>query len=196
MSNALIQCPHCQAWLVEGAFNRPQFAPCPACGAPLQIEIYPAFFRKIGAGQTGEAIEVEGESSCFYHPQKRAVLACDGCGRFVCALCDCPLEGKHYCPSCLEAGKTKGKIKTLEDQRVLYDGIALSLAIVPMLIFYLTLITAPMTLFVAIRYWKAPASILRRSKFRFVVAIVISLMQIGGWAALFTFLATRHRHHA
>lgn len=177
---------------MEGVFNQPEFAPCPACGVPLQIEVFPALFRKIAPGQSGEAIMIEGESSCFYHPQKKAVVPCDGCGRFLCALCDCALDDRHFCPACLETGRTKGKIKNLENQRTLYDSIALALAIFPMLIFYFTIITAPMTLFVVIRYWKAPSSILRRTKIRFLAAMVISLLQIGGWAALFIVLATRH----
>ena len=113
----LIQCPKCRAWLMDGVFNQPEFAPCPACGMPLQMEVFPALFRKISAGQGGETIIVEGESSCFYHPQKKAVLPCDGCGRFLCALCDCELDGRHFCPACLEAGKTRGKIKSLDNQR-------------------------------------------------------------------------------
>jgi hypothetical protein len=195
MNNALIQCPQCRAWLMEGVFNQPEFAPCPACGVPLQVEVFPALFRKMSAGQSGEAIMVEGESSCFYHPQKKAVLPCDGCGRFLCALCDCVIEGRHFCPVCLETGKTKGKIKSLDNARTLYDNIALSLAIYPLIIFYFTIITAPMTLFVAIRYWKAPQSILHRTKMRFIAAIIISVLQIAGWATLFIFLATRYRSH-
>src|SRR5580692_11490656 len=128
MNSVLIQCPACRAWLVEGPFNQPDFVPCPACGVPLLTEIFPALFRKINTGQSAETIMVEGESSCFYHPQKKAVLPCDGCGRFLCALCDCALNGQHFCPSCLEAGKTKGKIKSLEQSRIRYYSIALSLA--------------------------------------------------------------------
>ena len=188
----LIQCPKCRAWLLEGIFNQPEFSPCPACGTPLQIEVFPAIFRKTGSGQSGEMILVEGESSCFYHPQKKAVRPCDGCGRFLCALCDCELHGQHFCPACLETGRTKGKIKSLDNQRTLYDNIALALAIYPMLIFYFTLITAPMALFVAIRYWKSPQSILHRTKVRYIAAAVIALLQIGGWMALFIILATRH----
>lgn len=187
-----IQCPKCRAWLLEGIFNQPEFSPCPACGAALQIEVFPALFRKIASGQSGEVILVEGESSCFYHPQKKAVRPCDGCGRFVCALCDCELHGQHFCPACLETGRTKGKIKSLDNQRTLYDNIALALAIYPMLIFYFTLVTAPMALFVVIRYWRSPQSILHRTKIRYIAAAVIALLQIGGWTALFIILATRH----
>jgi hypothetical protein len=180
---------------MDGVFNQPEFGPCPACGVLLQVEVFPALFRKISTGRSGEAIMVEGESSCFYHPQKKAVLPCDGCGRFLCALCDCLFDGRHFCPACLETGKSKGKIQNLENQRTLYDGIALALAIFPMIIFYFTIITAPMALFVAIRYWKAPQSILRRTKIRFIAAIVVSLLQIAGWITLFIFLATRHGTH-
>jgi len=192
MNTSLVQCPKCQAWLLEGVFNQPEMSPCPACGVPLQVEVFPALFRRINPGQSGETIMVEGESSCFYHPQKKAVLPCQGCGRFLCALCDCELNGQHFCPACLEAGKTKGKIKNLENQRTLYDSIALSLAIYPLLIFYFTLVTAPIALFVAIRYWNAPRSLVRRTKIRSVAAIVLATMQIAGWGLLFFAIAS-HR---
>jgi hypothetical protein len=191
--NSLIQCPKCRAWLLEGMFNQPELKPCPACGAPLQIEIFPALFRKISPGKSGEAVVVEGEADCFYHPQKKAVVPCEGCGRFLCGLCDCELHGQHFCPACLEAGKTRGKIKKLENERTLYDSIALALAIYPLLIFYFTLVTAPLALFIAIRYWKSPKSILRRTKIRFVAAIVLALLQIAGWTTLIITLSTRHR---
>lgn len=195
MNNALIQCPVCRAWLMGGPFNQREFGPCPACGVPLMGEIYPALFRKIGTGQSGETIMVEGESSCFYHPQKKAVVPCDGCGRFLCGLCDCLFNSRHYCPTCLEAGKARGKIKNLENQRTLYDSIALALAVYPLItiIFYhITFITAPMALFVAIRYWNAPRSILRRTKARFIVAMTIALLTIGAWITLIVTLVTRH----
>lgn len=190
--NPPVQCPKCHAWLLEGIFNQPELSPCPACGVPLQVEVFPALFRKINPGKKSEAILVEGESGCFYHPQKKAVLPCDSCGRFLCALCDCELNGRHFCPACLETGKTKGKIKSLDQGRTLYDSIALSLAIYPMLIFYFTLLTAPMALFTAIRYWRAPRSLVRRTKIRFVAAIIISLLQIAGWGIFFIVFLTRH----
>ena len=191
--NPLVQCPKCRATLLEGIFNQPEMLPCPACDVPLQVEIFPSLFRKITPGLSGEALMIEGESSCFFHPQKKALLPCDSCGRFLCALCDCQLNGQHFCPACLEIGKTKGRIKSLENQRTLYDNIALSLAVYPLLVFYFTLVTAPMTLFVAIRFWRSPLSIVRPGKIRFVVAIILALLQMAGWAMLFIAIATtRH----
>ena len=190
--NPSLACPKCRTTLLDGVFNRPDFAACPQCEVALQIEVFPAFFRKIAPGQSAQAVMVEGESSCFFHPQKKAVTTCGGCGRFLCALCDCEFGGEHFCPACLDAGKSKGKIKALDNTRMRYDTLALGLALVPVLIFYLTLITAPMSLFVAIRYWKSPRSLVRRSNVRFILAIIIALLQIGGWATFFILLATNH----
>jgi hypothetical protein len=101
------------------------------------------------------------------------------------------LLGQHFCPACLETGKSKRKIQNLENQRTRYDSIALSLAVLPMLIFYFTIITAPMALFVAIRYWRAPASLVGQNRTRYLVAILVALLQIAGWITLIFFLA----HH-
>jgi hypothetical protein len=195
MPNAAIHCPECRAELVDDVVNQTEFAPCPACGVPLQLCVFPAIHRQHAAGKGGEAIMVEGESSCFYHPLKKAVLPCDSCGRFLCALCDCPLDGRHFCPACLEAGRTKGTIKSLDNQRTLYGDLAIALAVLPLLIFYLTIITAPAALFVAIRYWNAPQSLVRSNRSRYVIAIFLALLEIAGWLILFIFLATRHPHH-
>ena|SRR5208282_87529 len=195
MSLLLPSCPGCGAALGEGMFNRLELAPCPACGVPVQVEIFPALFRPPTRGRGGEAVIVEGESSCFYHPQKKAVVPCDGCGRFLCALCDCELRGEHFCPACLELGRQQGRIKRLENQRTLYDAIALSLAILPLLIFYFTIITAPIALYLAIRYWNAPLSIVHRTKVRLVLAILLATLQIVGWGIGAYFLFTRIKPH-
>lgn len=184
----LVSCPKCRTHLLEGMFNQPDLAPCPSCGVPLHVEVFPALFRPIRLGETAQAVLVEGESSCFFHPQKKAVRPCDGCGRFLCALCDCELHDRHFCPACLEAGRSKGKIQNLENQRMRYDNVALSLAILPVLAYYLTFITAPMALYVAIRYWKAPRSLVTRSSTRFFIAIGIALLQVGAWITLVTVL--------
>jgi hypothetical protein len=145
----------------------------------------------VSAGRDGEAALIETESTCFYHPQKKAHLPCEGCGRFLCALCDCELHGKHYCPACLEVGRTKRKIKSLETERTLYDSLALSLAVIPLVIFYLTFVTAPAALYIAVRYWNAPRSIVHRSKIRLVLAIIIASLQIVGWGIAIYFIVAK-----
>ena len=75
----------------------------------------------------------------------------------------------------------KHKIKNLENHRTLYDSIALSLAILPIFIFWFTIVTAPLVIFLVIKYWRAPTSLVGRTKIRFVVAFLIAGLQIAGW---------------
>jgi hypothetical protein len=192
MSLLLLSCPKCRAPLADSLLNQLELTPCPTCAVPLQVEVFPALFRQAAAGKQAETILVDSDASCFYHPQKKAVLPCEGCGRFLCALCDCELHGQHFCPACLETGRKKGKIKKLENERVRYDSIALALSILPLLIFYLTFITAPMALFFAIRYWNAPRSLVHATKIRAVLAIIFASLQIVGWAIVLYFIFTGH----
>jgi hypothetical protein len=171
MNAPLIHCPKCRAWLLEGVFNLPELSPCPACGAPLQIEVFPALFRQIAAGQSGETILVEGESTCFYHPQKKAVVPCDACGRFLCALCDCEMKGRHLCPSCLESGQKKQTIQGLEDERPLYRRQAFVLSILP---FFITGVAA---IVLAVRHWKTPGSLVAPMRWAMPAALILGSLQ-------------------
>lgn len=151
----------------------------------MRVDVFPALFTGFVRGESGETLLVESESSCFYHPKKKAVVPCENCGRFLCALCDVDLNGQHLCPACIETGKKKQKITSLDNHRVLYDSIAVHLAVLPVIFMWpFTIVTAPIALFVAIRYWKAPLSIIRRTKIRYVAAIIFASLQVAGWTAL------------
>jgi hypothetical protein len=179
----MLACPRCSAALPETFFNASDLHPCPFCAAQVQVEVFPALLTGPAIGSAGETVVLEGESSCFYHPSKRATAACDSCGRFLCALCDLDLNGQHLCPGCLKSGKRKGKLKNLENRRMRYDSMALMLAFVPLLIFYLTVFTAPATLYIVIRYWNAPGSLISRGRWRMVIAFIAALLQILAWIA-------------
>ncbi len=162
---------------------------CPSCASELRVEVYPALFRE-EVSTPAAPIMMEGEASCFYHPEKKAAVVCDGCGRFLCTLCDVDLDGQHLCPACLQAGQTKGKIAKLQNSRTRHDRIALSIAILPLIIFWLTIITAPIALYYAIRHWNSPTTIVpnwRRSNMIF--AIVFASLEVAGWIALITYWA-------
>src|SRR5439155_22293452 len=156
---------------------------CPSCSSPLRVEVFPALFTPSAPVQTAQSVVTEGEASCFYHPNKRAVLPCEACGRFLCALCDVELNGQHFCPACLASRQKKGKLSNLDNRRVLYDSLALTLALTPLtlILWPFSLITAPAALFIAIRYWRAPGSVVHRTKIRFILALFLALAQIVGW---------------
>jgi len=185
-------CSKCNAPIRPEDWNR-EHAFCWRCRAPLTALVFPEFFAKPEQGSSGEAIMEAGEASCFYHPQKRAVVPCDQCGRFLCGLCQVQFLGQNWCPVCIQTRRQKGKLANLDASRPLYDNMALSLATLPALLFWPTIFTAPMTVYMTLRYWRSPGSILPRWKIRFVIAAVLALAQITGWVWLIAFLIYSRR---
>ncbi len=186
----MIRCTKCTEPLQKEFFNLPELTPCPSCESLVRIDVFPAMFSERPSGIPAEALLLDEEAGCFYHPNKKAVISCAACGRFLCALCDVDFDGGHLCTSCLETGKEKHKIKNLENHRTLHDSIALTLALAPILLWPFTLVTAPMAIFLAIRYWKAPTSIIPRTKIRLIAALFIAGLQVIGWTAFFYSLLT------
>lgn len=175
---ASVLCPACKSPLPPSSLNTPDLTPCPTCGEFLCAVTFPALLKPAEEGKKGDVILQEGDASCFYHPGKQAITTCTNCGRFLCALCDIDMAGEHLCTRCIEAGKKKGRLKKLENRRMLYDDIALSLTVVsPM--FCAFFIGGPMALYLVIRYWNKPGSILPRTKARFVLAAIFAFIEIG-----------------
>jgi LSD1 subclass zinc finger protein len=186
-----VACTGCGALLPVLSGTGQKTIRCAGCDADLRVELFPAFFRGLGPSGAGEAVGADGESSCFYHARKRAAAVCGECGRFLCSLCEVRLAGRVICPACIERGRADGNLQMLVTRRTLYDGIALSLSVLPLLCFFITVVTAPMALYFAVRFWKKPGSILPRSKIRFILAIIFASLQVAAWAFLVVELATR-----
>lgn len=184
MQNQFPNCPRCKTPFYHAEVNTGGFAPCPGCGTATRVDTFPALFRPVAVGKAGEAIMVDGEAGCFYHPHKRASVHCEACGRFLCALCDVELNGQHLCPSCLETGQRKGKIVQLENKRILYDGMAMTTALLPLLVWPVTIATGPLAIGMAIYGWNKPGSLVPRTRVRAVLAIFIGLLQMVGWGFL------------
>lgn len=119
-------------------------------------------------------------------------MVCEGCGRFVCGLCDLELNGRHVCPVCLETGQKKSKYKDLENSRVLWDHVALMVALLPLLLgLWPSIIGAPIALYLVLRYRKAPCSLTGKSNLAFVAAGLFALLELAGWAAAVTYLIVK-----
>ncbi len=167
-------CAACSWPVPRELWNREEGVRCSQCGHTVQVLAFPAV-DKNSAGSSPEALQGETEASCFYHPQNRAAIPCDECGRFLCALCDLDVDGLHICPRCFE---TVGAPK-VETRRTMYDTVALALATLPVLLFWPVLIGAPWALFVIFRRWNTPLSILPRTKIRFILAGIFALAEVG-----------------
>ena len=176
-----VQCANCEArtavLLTDASVERH----CRSCGALTRIDVFPALLLGPATGHSGEKLLVPEESSCYYHPDKKAVVVCESCGRFLCAVCDLELGGRHVCARCIESAVTKDKSERLRQSRMYYDEIALAVAVLPMLFIWVTLFTAPVAIYVAVRYSRRRLSILPRRKWRFLLAIVLAGLQLMGW---------------
>lgn len=151
---------------------------------------FPALDAKEAALETGKE-KIGAEASCFYHDDKTAEAICDDCGRYICGLCVVNLAGgKVSCPECVYQ-KSKGELKQgsdLERERLLPGSVAMSLAILPMLIFYFTLFTAPITMIYLYRKRKEPEGYLTKYRWRRWVAGLIATAQLVGWVVGIIFL--------
>lgn len=155
---------------------------CPRCRTHAEFEAFPALFAGLRIGRPGDALVDASEASCFFHAEKRASVACESCGRFLCALCDLEMDGRHICPTCLAAGRKKGALKNLDQFRVMWPGVALLMTVVLPLAFYpftpLFAIGALIVLAVGMRH---PGSITGRRKILlYVLAIVFAVAELAG----------------
>jgi hypothetical protein len=172
MASDAIACAACSTPVPREFWNREEGVRCSGCRNVLRVCVFPAISRSI-AGAAPEALQVETEASCFYHPQSRAAIPCADCGRFLCNLCDLEVQGRHICPRCFETGVSE------VPRRVMYDTIALALATLPFLLISPAIVGAPWSLFMVLRRWNSPSSVVPRTKIRFILAALFALAEIA-----------------
>jgi hypothetical protein len=189
-----IPCNRCNRPLPKWGLAAQQATLCPECGASSIVRVFPALFYA-PSGPVSTVAAAEGEAACFDHPGKRAVAACSRCGRFVCQLCAVEFKDAVWCPSCFTAGESKAKAKSegagFENSRTLYDSTALIVAVAPLLLWPFTAISGPIAVFMAFRYWNRPLSLVRRWRWRTVLAAAIGLCEVGGWIWLVAYYALK-----
>lgn len=178
-----IACGNCWWPFPREFWNRVEGARCPVCHQNVAIAAFPAIDR-IRSGALPQALAAETEASCFYHPESRAAVACDECGRFLCGLCDLEIDGKHLCSICFQAGVSSSKLQNVETHRTMYDTIALAVAAFPLLLIWPAIVGAPVALFVVIRRWRAPLSVVPRTRVRFYLAALLALAELAGFGFL------------
>lgn len=184
MSSILLTCDRCKAPLALPRRPDAPTVPCLHCGTPTRVVLLPAFFRPPPLPDAGAAA-MPSESTCFFHAGKKAVVPCDGCGRFLCALCDVEWNGRHFCMGCLEKAHKGAEPGVSQGRRMLYDSLALSISVIPLLFlmpfFFITLFTAPVGFYFAVKALRQPRGPVPGRRIRAVFALLFSLLQIGGW---------------
>lgn len=171
----------CRTELPWSSFNAPNPSPCPVCGIETAVTVFPSYYNPPPRQAVSDSVLIDGEAACFHHPNRKAVVACESCGRFLCALCHVNFGGQNFCAACIETGRKKDRITSGTNRRVRYDDQAIALSVYPLVLFPVTIITAPAALAIAIRRWKSPMSIFGRSRSKLVLASILSTIEIAAW---------------
>lgn len=184
----VVPCPRCGQDLPAESL-RAGGARCYNCESTVEAVVFGAAFSK---PLVPEDTPLEtGEASCFFHPERQAVVPCSHCGRFLCNLCRVDWSGSSLCISCLDAFQKAPRSSFLSASRFHFDSLALALATVPSLIISPSIVTAPMALGLTLFTFRRQTSITPRSKWRFIVAGVLALAQIVGWVWLVVYTVSQ-----
>jgi len=197
----LVRCPQCGAALAAESWDRPEVAvSCPNCHEELWAQTFPAIARARPEVRSGEHA-MEGEAVCFFHPEKRAALACERCGRFVCELCDMPLGTRHLCPACLGSGLESEKLPELVNRRVVWSKLSFFVGALPLLLFFfwpIFVVSGPAAIGFGIYSWNKPGSLVTgKGRFRAVIGILCGLAQLAFLVGLIVAIwkGTTHASH-
>lgn len=152
---------------------------CGQCQRGFEFIAFPALLAvpTVARAQSAQALD---DAVCFFHAENRAESVCENCGRYLCTVCGVEFGGSRLCPQCVSLRRASDSKRSGRDL-VLHDTIGLALAVGPLLVFWLTLITAPVALGYVIFAWRQPLSILRRSRWRLVLAGTLAVLEILGW---------------
>ena len=131
-----VPCACCSMPLPKWELPTGDAANCPSCGSRNTVRLFPAALAQTQASRAETALE--GEGACFDHPAKRAVAACQQCGRFVCQLCAVQFGSGVWCPSCVAASSGKARQANSDTSRTLYDTWALATPFALLLVWPLT----------------------------------------------------------
>jgi hypothetical protein len=185
-----VPCAHCEMPLPSRELSYTDRPLCTVCGSQNEVRVFPAILQASAGASRAEAA-IEGEAACFDHPRKRAVGACKQCGRFVCPVCSVEFAGEVWCPSCVAAGAGAARAAKLETSRPLYDSIVLGMPLWSLLIWPLTLLTAPAALVLGLVKWSQPISVVRRSRWRMALGMIIAAAETGAWVFGFVYILNR-----
>lgn len=164
-------------------------------GSEHDIQLFPAVVqrieRKMRAHKVSDPFVGGDVATCFFHTKREAVAVCEVSGRMICDLCKTEYDGKVVSFDVLSGlvESTSGKKKknanfvvSKPKQYVRWDDICLALAIFPLIFFFVTVLTAPAVLVLTLMNWrKGPTSPIRKTRFRYIVACLIALIQITFW---------------
>jgi len=170
MRNTAVRCSRCDRALTLPGGAGAGALTCARCGAETRLWLFPALFRGRGGGEA-----------------QRAVAVCDGCGKFLCALCDIDWSGEHLCSACIEHRGRAGGEEALRTEYVHYDRLVLALAAASFVLYFIGVILAPIALFIGWRYWNEPWRPVPHGKFGMIAYMTLAFLILLGWGTLIVY---------
>jgi hypothetical protein len=189
---AELPCPKCGQVLDSLAWHDADGGSCRICRVRFDFMGFPALsFQRPEA--VPKAVVLAEHATCFHHPENQAEAVCEGCGRFLCSVCAIRYAGRLLCPTCIKAGTETdpGSIRS----RTLFPGIAMAVAVLPLLIWPCTLLSAPVALCIVYAGWRKPQSLVQPGRAKLIVAGIIALVEIALWATVLTAIWLNKKHH-
>ncbi len=165
---------------------------CGSCSADISALTFPAVARRSPA-VAGPDTPGAG-AMCFFCEGRSATTFCESCGRLICERCEIDWAGQTTCLTCVHANREVRDADSYRSRRVLYDNLALSLLLWPLIVpvygLFGMALTAPIALFLVIRHRKASRGIVPRGRFRLFAAGAIATLALAGMVLGFVMLAT------
>ena len=192
---AFVACPACGFALPLDALAGGSQTACPQCRAGLSGALFPAFWQPAPSAFSLAEHAGDGEAVCFFHPENRAALSCERCGRFICAVCEFNIGARRICPSCLSSGLAGEKLPELIPWRFIWSDAALFTGLMPLLLgifmWPFIVVSGAAAIFLAIFGWKRPGSLPRgRRRGAAMVGIVGGAVQIAIWITVVILIFT------
>lgn len=143
-----------------------------------ELLLFPALFRKDHQLSLPVATINDPEIRCFYNEAKPAQYLCQQSGRYISADYAVEWQDKVVCAEYLQSLQEQDKSE-VKQEFPRYDVIALNTAVIGVFVYFLMVFTAPVAFFLSIAKWKSLQDHpLSPKRWRFVVAFIISLLQL------------------
>lgn len=154
---------------------------CQTCRRVNEVTLFPAMLELVkGPPPLDLDPPGEGDAVCFYNPARRATKTCSHCGVLISNAWAAQWGNETVCLKCLEHLHDK-RDERFQSSRTLWDNIALLAACLPFtfIFWFFAVVSAPASVFLALWHWNSPRSMVPRSRFRLILALLLGLAQIG-----------------
>ena len=179
-TEATLQCPTCRNNLSVDQSTDRVSEDCPVCRSEVRMTMFPRFYRD-PPRQIDSTLASDDEAVCSFYPELRAEKVCDACGCLMSQKASVKWGDKDYCLPCLYRLREEKKDAAFVARARLYDNRALALVawFAP-----LSLLTAPVALFLLLRHRKGNQSFVPRSAARWWLAFLLTVGWLIFWGVM------------